>query len=287
MKNIKHFFEFLIISILFLVFKIIGYSNASNLGNLIGKNIGPRFRSKKVIKENIKNFKPSITNDEINKITRDMWGNYGRILAEYVYIPKFRKKKLENYLRIEGLDNLEQIKKNKKPTIFVSGHFNNFELMAMIIEREGINLSAVYRPLNNKFLNILMEFLRKNYICKNQIKKGLKGLRQALVCFKKGESLAIMIDQRVSEGIKIKFFGKDAFTTTIPGQFVKKFGCIIQPVYIERIDGVHFKIVFDEHLIFEQNQNIENISLKLNQWLEKKIIENPNQWIWSHNRWKL
>ena len=287
MKNIKHFFEFLIISILFLVFKIIGYSNASNLGNLIGKNIGPRFRSKKVIKENIKNFKPSITNDEINKITRDMWGNYGRILAEYVYIPKFRKKKLENYLRIEGLDNLEQIKKNKKPTIFVSGHFNNFELMAMIIEREGINLSAVYRPLNNKFLNILMEFLRKNYICKNQIKKGIKGLRQALVCFKKGESLAIMIDQRVSEGIKIKFFGKDAFTTTIPGQFVKKFGCIIQPVYIERIDGVHFKIVFDEHLIFEQNQNIENISLKLNQWLEKKIIKNPNQWIWSHNRWKL
>ena len=132
-----------------------------------------------------------------------------------------------------------------------------------------------------------MEFLRKNYICKNQIKKGIKGLRQALVCFKKGESLAIMIDQRVSEGIKIKFFGKDAFTTTIPGQFVKKFGCIIQPVYIERIDGVHFKIVFDEHLIFEQNQNIENISLKLNQWLEKKIIENPNQWIWSHNRWKL
>ncbi len=287
MKNIKHFFEFLIISILFLVFKIIGYSNASNLGNLIGKNIGPRFRSKKVIKENIKNFKPSITNDEINEIARDMWGNYGRILAEYVYIPKFRKKKLENYLRIEGLDNLEQIKKNKKPTIFVSGHFNNFELMAMIIEREGINLSAVYRPLNNKFLNILMEFLRKNYICKNQIKKGIKGLRQALVCFKKGESLAIMIDQRVSEGIKIKFFGKDAFTTTIPGQFVKKFGCIIQPVYIERIDGVHFKIVFDEHLIFEQNQNIENISLKLNQWLEKKIIENPNQWIWSHNRWKL
>ena len=287
MKNIKYFLEFLIISILFLIFKIIGYNNASNLGNLIGKNIGPKFRSKKVIKENIKNFKPSITSDEINKITADMWGNYGRILAEYVYIPKFRKKKLENYLKIEGLDNLEHIKKNKKPAIFVSGHFNNFELMAMIIEREGINLSAVYRPLNNKFLNILMEFLRKKYICKNQIEKGLKGLRQALVCFKKGKSLAMMIDQRVSEGIKIKFFGKEAFTTTIPGQFVKKFGCIIQPVYIERIDGVHFRIVFDEHLIFEQNQNIENITLKLNQWLEKKIIKNPNQWIWSHNRWKL
>ena len=112
-----------------------------------------------------------------------MWGNYGRILAEYPYIPNFRKKKLEKYLKIEGLENLEKIKKSRKPTVFISGHFNNFELMAMIIEREGVDLCAVYRPLNNKFLNIIMEYLRKNYICKNQIKKGLKGVREALNIF--------------------------------------------------------------------------------------------------------
>ena len=134
--------------------------------------------------------------------------------------------------------------------MFISGHFNNFELMAMIIEREGIDLFAVYRPLNNKFLNIVMEYLRKNYICRNQIKKGLKGVREALALFKKGKSLAIMIDQRVTEGINSKFFGNDAFTTTIPAQFVKKFNCNIQPVYIERINDFHFKIVFDRQLEF-------------------------------------
>ena len=105
-------------------------------------------------------------NDELNGIMKKMWGNYGRILAEYPFIPSFRKRKLENYLKIEGLENLEKLKKKGEPVVFVSGHFNNFELMAMIIEREGIDLCAIYRPLNNKFLNIIMEYLRKKYICK-------------------------------------------------------------------------------------------------------------------------
>jgi len=286
MKNLKYFLEFIIIIIFFFIFKILGYKIASNFGNLIGKIVGPRFRSKKIIKNNIQNFKPSIKNDEINIMIKKMWGNYGRILAEYPHIPNFRNKKLEKYLKIEGLENLKKIKKSGKPTLFISGHFNNFELMAMIIEREGVDLSAVYRPLNNKFLNIIMEFLRKNYICKTQIKKGLKGVREALTYFKKGKSLAIMIDQRVSEGIDVEFFGKNAFTTTIPAQFVRKFGCVIQPVCIERINGVNFKVIFDEHLDFNKDQNIENITKKLNQWLENKITKNPDQWIWTHDRWK-
>ncbi len=287
MKNIKYFFEFLVILILFFIFRVVGYKTASSLGYIIGKTFGPVFRSKKVITENIKNFNPLIKEYEINKILKTMWGNYGRILAEYPYISNFRKKKLEKYLTIEGLENLNRIKKSRKPTVFISGHFNNFELMAMAIEREGVDLCAVYRPLNNKFLNIIMEYLRENFICKNQIKKGLKGVREALTYFKKGKSLAIMIDQRVSEGIKSKFFGKHALTTTIPAQFVKKFGCNIQPVYIERINGIHFKIFFDEHLSFDNDNNIENITNILNRWLEKKIAKNPDQWIWSHNRWKI
>ena len=286
MKNLKYFLEFLIIIIFFLIFKILGYKIASDFGNLIGKVVGPRFRSRKIIANNIKIFRPSIKNDEINIMIKKMWGNYGRILAEYPHIPNFRNKKLEKYLKIEGLENLKKIKEGRKPTLFISGHFNNFELMAMIIEREGVDLSAVYRPLNNKFLNIIMEYLRKNYICETQIKKGLKGVREALTYFKKGKSLAIMIDQRVSEGIDVEFFGKNAFTTTIPAQFFKKFGCVIQPVYIERINGVNFKVIFDEHLDIHKDQNMETITKKLNQWLENKITKNPDQWIWTHDRWK-
>ena len=286
MKNLIYFFEFLIIIILFIIFRIIGYRAASNLGFLIGKTFGPIFRSKKTIIKNIKNFKSSIDDKELDEIIGNMWGNYGRILAEYPFIPSFRKKKLENFLEIEGVEKLKRIKDNKKPCVFISGHFNNFELMAMLLEREGIDLSAVYRPLNNRFLNLIMEHLRKKFICKNQIKKGIKGVREALTFFKKGKSLAIMIDQRVSEGIDCKFFGAHAYTTTIPAQFVKKFGCVIQPVYIQRVNKINFKVLFDDQFNFDKNENIETITEKLNIWLEKKIMRDPGQWIWTHNRWK-
>ena len=215
-----------------------------------------------------------------------MWNNYGRLFAEYVFIKNYRNGNLSSKITIDGLEILDEIKKNNKQVVFVSGHFSNFELMAMIIEREGIELSAVYRPLNNKFLNVIMEYIRKKYICKNQIKKGLRGVKEALSYFKNGKSLAIMIDQRVSEGIGSKFFGKEAFTTTIPAQFVKKFDCIIQPVHIERINDFYFKIYFDSHLRFDKNQDLKFITDKLNLWLEGKIIKNPDQWIWTHDRWK-
>ena len=215
-----------------------------------------------------------------------MWGNYGRILSEYVFIKDFRGPKFNNNLQIEGQEILKKIKENNEPVIFVSGHFNNFELMAMHIEKSGINLAAIYRPLNNKFLNLIMEKIRKKYICKNQIKKGSSGTRQMLSFFKKGLSVALMIDQRVSQGIKSNFFNHPAFTTTIPAQFVKKFNCKIVPIYIERIKDVNFKLTIYDPIEYSKDDSIESITLSLNNLLEKMILKNPEQWIWSHNRWK-
>ena len=286
MKNIIYFFQFIFISIFFVIFKLIGYKNASNLGCFLGKKLGPKFRSKKIIEENFRKFNPTIDDNKLKVLINEMWGNYGRIFAEYVFIPSFRKNKYEKFLKVEGLNNLNQIKLEKKPVVFISAHFSNFELMAMIIEREGIDLTAIYRPLNNKFLNVVMEYLRKKFICKKQIPKGLQGVKFSLANFKNGSSLAIMIDQRVSEGLDVKFFGKKAFTTTIPAQFVKKFNCKVQPVYIQRSKNHYFNIVFDEPISFEKSETIEDITSKLNLWLENKISLNPDQWIWTHNRWK-
>ena len=165
-------------------------------------------------------------------------------------------------------------------------HFNNFELMAMQIEKSGINLAAIYRPLNNKFLNPIMEKIRKKYICKNQIKKGISGTKQLLSFFKNKTSIALMIDQRVSQGIKSEFFKHKAFTTTIPAQFIKKFKCKVVPIYIERVKGVNFKLTIYDPLVYSSNKSIESITLDLNFQLEKLILKNPEQWIWSHNRWK-
>jgi KDO2-lipid IV(A) lauroyltransferase len=212
-----------------------------------------------------------------------MWGNYGRILSEYMFLSEFRFK---NNIEIKGQQILDELKESNEQVIFVSGHFNNFELMAMQIEKSGINLAAIYRPLNNKFLNYFMEKIRKKYICKNQIKKGSSGTRQLLSLFKKGSSIALMIDQRVSEGILSKFFKNQALTTTIPAQFVKKFRCKVVPIYIERIEDIDFRLTVHAPIDFAEDETIDTITLKLNSLLEKMILQNPGQWIWSHNRWK-
>ncbi len=285
MKSIRYLFEYILIIILFGLFKLLGYRTSSEFGCFLGKTFGPFFRSKKIIKSNLIKFDNSLGSEKIAKISKEMWGNYGRILSEYPFISSFRKGILDEYIQIENKEILEEIRKGQ-PVIFVSAHFSNFELMAMAIEKAGINLSAIYRPLNNRMVNSIMEPLRKKYICKNQIKKGINGVRESLKFFKKGTSIAIMIDQRVSEGKRISFFNHPANTTTIPAQFVKKFGCKIQPVHIERYNKIYFKISFEKQIITEENEDIASISLKLNQWLENKIKKNPPQWIWTHDRWR-
>ena len=287
MKTLRYFIEFLFIKLFFLIFKIIGYKNSSNLGAKIGSFIGPFFRSKSVTKKNIQNCLPDLPQEQVDILIKTMWENYGRIFSEYMFIEKFRSKKLEKYLSISGVETLEKIKKNGKPVLFISGHFNNFELMAMQLELNGIKLSAVYRPLNNFFLNRTMEDLRKNFICKNQIKKGLGGVREIIKAFSKNTSVAMMIDQRVTEGEKSILFNKKTYTTTIPAQLVKKYNCPVVPIYIKRRDNLYFDITIEDPIFFNKLDDIKNITLKLNKWLENKILECPDQWIWTHNKWKL
>ena len=286
MKLIKYFFQFLIISFLLIIFKLLGLKNGSKFGHLVGTLLGPFFRSKKKIVSNIKKAIPNIDETNLKKILKNMWGNYGRILSEYTFIKKFRNSKNEDLVSIEGKEILKEIIDSNKPVVFISGHFNNFELMAMYIEKSGVNLAAIYRPLNNIFLNKIMERIRIKYICKKQIKKGRSGTRELLESFKNNCSVALMIDQRVSEGIKSNLFGQPALTTTIPGQLVKKFNCKVVPIYIERINDICFKIKVHKPISYDKTTSIEEITLDLNKWLEKMILINPDQWIWTHDRWK-
>jgi len=286
MKLIKYFLEFLAILILFFIFKIVGIKLSSYIGKKTGLLFGPLFRSKKLIESNILKAYPNLKSFELKVIVKEMWANYGKILAEYMFIKNFRENFFKTKIKINGQEILETILKNKEPVIFVSGHFNNFELMAMCIDKIGVPLTTIYRPLNNIFINVIMESIRKKYICKNQIKKGKSGIKKSLLFFKKGFSIAVMIDQRVSEGIKSNFFGKGAHTTTIPAQFVKKFNCKIVPVHIERREKSNFEINVYETIQYSKEKTIEDITKDLNSWLEKMILKNPSQWIWTHNRWK-
>ncbi len=285
MKKLIYFIEFVFVYIFFIFFKVLGYKISSNLGFVIGKLFGPIFRSKKLIIENLKKSNISLKQN-YNHLAGNVLGNYGRMFSEYPYLKNFRNGKLNKFIEVEGKIHLENIRKEKKRVVFVSGHFNNFELMAMQIEKAGIELSAIYRPLNNIFLNKIMEKIRTKYICKNQIKKGRIGTREIIKRLKEGCSIALMIDQRVREGSKVKFFGDLATTTTIPAQLIKKYKCELVPIYIERKKKHYFKMHIAKPIKVSTKKTTEDITLFLNTILEKMILKNPDQWIWTHDRWK-
>ena len=283
-KVIKYFFQSIIVYLLFLVGRILGLTISRKLFAALFVFLGPILKSNKIAKKNLKIIDHKISNDEMKKIIEKMWKNYGITFIEYVYLKHFRKN--NSYLGVKDEGNLLQIIKEKKPVIFVSGHFANFELMSMEISKKGIPLATVYRPLNNFFLNPFMEFLRKKYICKNQIKKGIGGVRESIDYLKKKNSIALMIDQRVSEGEKIDFFNKSAFTTTLPAQLSIKFNIDILPVYIERDKENNYKIEFQKRIQPKDFSNKLELTKKLNRVLENMVVRNLYQWILTHNRWK-
>ena len=291
MKIFKYLIEALLIYLLFFLFKILGLNLARRLSVFFMSNIGFFFRKKILIKNNIFNVFPKYSEEEVDNIIKKMWTNYGFIFAEYMFLDKFRLDKLkEKHIEISGVEILNEIKKNGKPVVFISGHLGNFELMSMEIEKKNINLSTIYRPLNNIFLNPLMVYLRKKYICKNQIKKGLIGTRETINSIKNNTSVALMVDQRVGESERYPFFNIPAHTTTIPAQLAVKFNLDIIPIYLERKKDNSFFMEVKKPLKFNKTNNTEenkrNITISINKEIEKMILRNPGQWIWTHSRWK-
>ena len=287
MKTIKYFVQYLVILFFFSIFKLIGLNYSRNISAWIFVRLGFYLKKNKIINQNLSNVYMNMDQQKKIEIAKNVWSNYGKIFAEYVFIKDFRNNpNISKSIVVENSEILKKIKVQSEPVIFISGHFSNFELMAMSIEKLGIDLAAIYRPLNNIFLNPTMEDIRKKYICKKQIPKGISGTKKILQHFKNGTSIALMIDQRVSEGIMSELFNKKALTTTIPGQFIRKFNAKIVPVYIERLPGDNFKLKFYQPINFENNSSIEIITKKLNKILEEMINKNPDQWIWTHDRWK-
>ena len=282
-KMIKYFLQSIFVYFFFAIGRVIGLNLSRKLFSILFSIIAPIFKSKKIIKKNLKIFNKNSSKLEEDTIISNVWKNYGKTFIEYIFLDIFRKE--SSHIKIYGKENLERIKRIKKPVVFISGHFSNFELMSMEITKNEIKLATIYRPLNNYFLNPFMEYLRKKYICKHQIKKGIKGVREAIEFIKKNYSIALMIDQRVSEGERIDFFNQPALTTTLPAQLAIKFNLSIIPVFIER-DKNNFIINFHDEIRPSDFKDKIDLTKKLNNEIEKMILKNPKEWIWSHNRWK-
>jgi len=287
-KIIKYFFQAIIIYLFLIFAKLIGLKLSRNFFSYLFIKIGPFVKSNEIIAKNLDIFIGSYNEIKKKKITKDMWSNYGKTFIEYIFLKNFKDNNL--HIKIKGEDILQKIINKNKPVIFVSGHFANFELMSMELTKRNIQLATIYRPLNNFFINPFMEHVRRKYVCKNQIKKGLPGVKVAINYIKNNFSVALMIDQRVSEGEKIPFFEHMALTTTLPAQLATKYKLDIVPIYIARDEKDNFEIEIYDPIknLNEQSPETEKLdmTIKLNKVLERMISKDPGQWIWTHNRWK-
>ncbi|CAN1608100.1 K02517 lpxL, htrB; Kdo2-lipid IVA lauroyltransferase/acyltransferase [Candidatus Pelagibacterales bacterium] len=291
MKIIRYFLEFFIVIIFFIIFKIIGLKLSSDLGEIIGKYFGPLFRKKTIAKKNILIAFPDLNEKSINEMIERMWKNIGRIFGEYIHINKFSiidQKKIK--IVFANKNNFELLKKNNKPVVFFSGHFANFELMAKCLQELGFNIGAIYRPLNNIFLNPIMEFIRKKYICPIQIEKGSNGTKKLIKHISTNGPLALMIDQRLSSSIRVPFFNQPASTTTTPAQLAIKYDALLIPVFLKRLEKTNFEFFIEEPLIINRtsdyDKDIFNITQIMNKKIEEFIKRDPAHWLWSHDRWK-
>ena len=291
MKIIRYFLEFVIVTIFFLIFKIIGLKLSSDLGEIIGKYFGPLFRKKTIAKKNILIAFPDLNENSINEMIERMWKNIGRIFGEYIHINKFSIMDLKKIkIGFANKNNFEILKKNNKPVVFFSGHFANFELMAKCLQELGFNIGAIYRPLNNIFLNPIMEFIRKKYICPIQIEKGSNGTKKLIKHIAANNPLALMIDQRLSSSIRVPFFNQPATTTTTPAQLAIKYDALLVPVFLKRLEKTNFEFFIEEPLIINRtsdyDKDIFNITQIMNKKIEEFIKRDPAHWLWSHDRWK-
>ena len=291
MKIIRYFLEFILVIFFFLVFKIIGLKLSSDLGEIIGKYFGPLFRKRTIAKKNILIAFPNFNEKSINEMIDRMWKNIGRIFGEYIHINKFSiidnsKKKIV----FTNRNDVEILKKNNKPIVFFSGHFANFELMAKCLQELGFNIGAIYRPLNNIFLNPIMEFIRKKYICPIQIEKGSNGTKKLIKHISNNNPLALMVDQRLSSSIRVPFFDQPATTTITPAQLAIKYDALLVPVFLKRLEKTNFEFFIEEPLITNQtndyDKDIFNITQIINIKIEEFIKRDPAHWLWSHDRWK-
>ena len=291
MKIIRYFLEFLLVIFFFLIFKIIGLKLSSDLGEIIGKYFGPLFRKKTIAKKNILIAFPDLNEESSNKMIDRMWKNIGRIFGEYIHINKFSiidEKK--NKIGFVNKNNIEILKKNNKPIVFFSGHFANFELMAKCLRELGFNIGAIYRPLNNIFLNPIMEFIRKKYICPIQIEKGSNGTKKLIKHISTNNPLALMVDQRLSSSIRVPFFNQPATTTITPAQLAIKYDALLVPVFLKRLEKNNFEFFIEEPLIINRtndyDKDIFNITQIINKKIEEFVKRDPAHWLWSHDRWK-
>jgi KDO2-lipid IV(A) lauroyltransferase len=273
--------------LVFQFFRALPVDVASAIGGWLGRHIGYRLPVTDRARHNLRRIFPEMSAAERTRILRGMWDNLGRTAAEFPHLEEFRFGPGER-VTVEGWEYLYALRDDDRPGIFFSGHLGNWELNGFCAARAGLPVHLIYRAANNPYLGWLYQRGR-HAVGGELIAKGSSGARRALQALTRGGHLAMLVDQKMNDGIAVPFFGIPAMTAPALAHFALKYHCPVVPARIIRRKGAHFHMIFEPALDLpadnDRRHATDTLMRRVNLLLEQWVREHPDQWLWLHNRW--
>lgn len=270
-----------------LVFRLMPLDWASAIGGFVGRHVGPHIRVSWVARYNLMKAFPEKTPAEIDAIVVKMWDNLVRTFVEYPHL-RWLCSHYDERIECINYEGVEALRDDGKAGIVFSAHIGNWETSSIPAVKAGMPLHRVYRPANNPYVEWVFRFFRKK-IKGALVPKGMRGFRQIVDLMRKKGHFALLIDQKMKEGIACNFFGYPAMTAPSLASLVLKYDYPAVPVRSQRLKGAHYRITVEQPLKMERTGNneedIRNFMEKANQVLERWIRDDPSQWLWVHTRW--
>ena len=279
--------EAALLFLIFGLFRLVPIDPASAAGGAIARTIGPRLRISRRARKNLRAAFPEKDDAEINRIVRGMWENFGRVFAEY---PHLANLDLYNGDRVEviGAENIDLLRDDGAPGIFFSAHLGNWEVCSLSAAQRGCEITQIYRPVNNRIADHLLRYARRT-ATKTMLPKGRQAARGALELLRGGGHLALLVDQKMNEGLPIPFFGRDAMTAPALAALALKFRCPVIPARCERLKGARFRMWLYPPMALPDTgatqADVVETMTRVNRIIEGWIRDHPEQWLWLHRRW--
>ena len=285
---VRHLAEALAAIIFFWLFRLLPIDWASGLAGGLARTIGPTLGVSNRARRNIERALPELAACERETVIRDMWDNLGRVVGEYPHISELHARGAGNRLEIIGVEFIDQLRDDDKPGVFMMAHLGNWEFSGLASSQRGLAVDRVYRQANNRLTEWVLNQGRAS-IEGALIPKGPAGAKQILTSLKAGNHLALLVDQKMNDGISVPFFGADAMTAPALAQLALRLECPVVPVRVKRLKGANFQVIVSPPIEFrpsgERQTDLLAYMTQVNAIIEGWIRDTPGQWLWLHNRW--
>jgi KDO2-lipid IV(A) lauroyltransferase len=275
-------------AVLFGLFRLLPLDAASSVGGWLARTIGPRLGVSKRAEANLRVALPHLDESETRRIMRGMWDNLGRVIAEYPHLGSIQIYEPGGRVEFVGEEYITPLIAAGKPMIFVSAHFGNWEIATMAATQRGLAVAEVYRAANNPWVDRLIHRYRGT-IGSELIPKGTIAARRSIAALREGRHLAMLVDQKMNDGIAVPFFGRPAMTAPAVAQLALRFDCAIMPARVERLGGARFRIVLSPPVEIprsgDRHADTLAIMTAINSEIEAWVRARPEMWLWLHRRW--